>query len=98
MSRTLSESPDELVIEYQLGDLDIIRVAVEPEPADVVEFKRELGLDLLAAGPGSSAAERARVAARFGDQRGYASEAQPEDAAETTWTVRLERRADSNSR
>ncbi len=93
MSKTITESPDELVIQYELGDTDVIRVAVEPEPADVVEFKRELSLDLLAAGPGSSAAERAQVAARFGEEHGYVTDAQPEDSGETSWTVRLERPA-----
>ncbi|HEY7936862.1 MAG TPA: hypothetical protein VID26_07005 [Candidatus Limnocylindrales bacterium] len=93
MSTTLADSPDALVIEYKLGDLDVIRVAVEPEPPDVVEFKRQLSLALLNAGPGSSAADRAMVAARFGDEHGYRTDAQPEDAAQTNWTVRLERPA-----
>jgi hypothetical protein len=91
MSTTLAESRDALVIEYKLGDKDVVRVAVEPEPDDVVEFKRQLSLDVLEAGPGSSASERAMAAARFGAVHGYVIDAQPADEAETSWTVRLER-------
>jgi hypothetical protein len=94
MSDMTTRSPNALVVEYKLGDLDVVRVAVEPKPTDVLEFKRQLGLDLLEAGPGSSAADRAMVAARFGSEHGYVSDAQPEDAAETSWIVRLERPAD----
>lgn len=91
MSETMTRSPDPLVIEYKLGDLDVVRVAVDPKPTDVLEFKRQLGLDMLEAGPGSSAADRALVAARFGSEHGYVSEARPEDPAQTSWLVRLER-------
>ncbi|HLY15210.1 MAG TPA: hypothetical protein VKR24_12745 [Candidatus Limnocylindrales bacterium] len=91
MSTTLAASPDELVIEYRLGDVDVIRVAVEPEPADVVEFKRQLSLEMLEAGPGSSAAERAMAIAQFGGEHGYVSRARAEDDAQSSWTVHLGR-------